>query len=180
MTNTSMDGKAVSGAIDATAAMREFITNIAKLTKDGEEVNSSGKTDLFDMESDVAVETLNNAISKARSLLQSEDSGVSTTSTKSVSRVVYLNCFTTDGDGHSPTCGQVDVTPELLAKIEKLSVLCQIHDLSEVREYESSCQWLPASFAEEMFLSNDELVVTSSGFWWRSIMKHWSIRVDAL
>lgn len=73
----------------------------------------------------------------------------------------------------SPTYCVIDLDAELQGRIQKMTSLCEEHDLSEVRTPLSPSLWGPAGIEEEARLTQPELVVCrGGGFYFTDIPKH--------
>ena len=161
-----------SEALEALNEMMSFVESIATMKQDGETGAGDSAGVPIVMENDDAVSTLNTLISNARALIvvDQADSSTADSALKLPTRDVYFACFSSDQYPSGPTFGAVEITPALVARIERLTRLCEEHNLSEVREWDANCDWGPYNISGELCLENDELVVTRSGFWWRAAM----------
>lgn len=148
----------------------EFVESIATMKQDGEAGAGELAGTPLVMENDVAVTALNALISRARTLvcLDQADKQAAEPTPSLPARDVYFACLCTDEYQSGPAYGKVAMTHTLVSRIESLTRLCEQHNLSEAREPNSSCDWFPVNIRDKLSLECDELVVTRSGFWWRS------------
>jgi len=87
--------------------------------------------------------------------------------TKSV--VFSANALSEFGD--SPTCAVMFDPAEMLAEIERVSMLVKENGLTEARLL-AEIEWLPVSTANDLRLRSTELVVIQESFWFTVRPKH--------
>lgn len=91
---------------------------------------------------------------------------------------VYLEAYAAAGGEEGPTLACVQVDNALIKQLQRMSQLCQIHELQEVR-IAAGPDWGPAGIEDELRLQNHELVVTRLGsFWYEATLAHGDYHVE--
>ena len=89
---------------------------------------------------------------------------------------LVVKAYATSEYGDSPSFAVVDVTPELVDNLQRLSAVCTGNDLSQVQTYDSPDGW---DLQDDLRLRGDKLHVYGTGFFhYSAYPKHCDYRVE--
>ena len=83
-------------------------------------------------------------------------------------KTLILKVFATGEDIDSPAWVKVELTKELLQRVEYLSALCLEHNLRSVTTYDAPAEW---DLEDEVHLTHDRLEVHGLFFWFACMTK---------
>ena len=83
-------------------------------------------------------------------------------------KTLILKVFATGEDIDGPSWVKVELTKELLQRVEHLSALCLEHNLRSVTTHDAPAEW---DLEDEVRLSHDRLEVQGPFFWFACVTK---------
>lgn len=93
-------------------------------------------------------------------------------------RTVFIEAYACDSYGDGPKFAKLEVTPGFCDRLASLQQLCVDRNLSELRVYEGPDVWGPGNIEDELRLSDAELVVTKTSFWFTDHPKHTDYSIE--